>query len=170
MKVEASEIDREALKALLMAQYSLAVHSLHFWPQGEECYGYAIRTSDKGSYFAKLYDDDAWRPPNLETTMAATFRLHNECGLTFVVPALPGENGRFLQDFSHYNLMLFPYIAGTLISETEGQFIVAGALPAVDALDRVAHLVARLHDSLPCSGLTIDKPFYPTVDWRPSLN
>ena len=96
MKVEASSIDMEALKTLLMAQYRLAIHSLQFWPQGEESYGYIARTGDERSCFAKLYDDDAWRPPNLEMTMAATFRLYHDCGLTFVMPALPGENGRFV--------------------------------------------------------------------------
>lgn len=169
MKVEASQIDQEALKALLMSQYSLAVHSVQFWPQGEESYGYIVSTDNDRRYFAKLYDDEHWRPPNLETTMAATFRLYHDCGLPFVVPALPGENGRFVQELAHYNLVLFPYITGTLISETEGQFIVAGGFPAANTLDQTAHLVARLHDSLPCSGLSTCEPFHLTFNWRPAL-
>ena len=99
MKVEASDIDREALKALLVAQYNLAVHSLQFWPQGEESYGYIANTQDQKHYFAKLYDDDLWCPPDLETTMATTFRLHH-----FVLIILLTSSGALLASRPYFNL------------------------------------------------------------------
>ena len=140
MKVDSPQIDKQALRRLLKAQYGLHAAGLRFVPRGEESYGYVLETLDQSRYFVKVYE----HPPALDVRYQAAHSLRTRCGLEFVVYPHATRTGAFHTNLGEYAVALFDFVDGTMsdhsgFSDHEWQ--------------RLARLTAALHQSVECPAL-----------------
>ena len=149
MKVESSNIDKQALGLLLKKQYGLSVTTLNFVPQGEESYSYILETSANSRYFVKISE----RQPELGVRYQTAYTLHTACKLAFVVHPHATRYGEFQAGFGEYAVAVFDFIEGTVSDQTGFS----------DQLVRqAAELAATLHTSISCPML----PSLPTEQFE----
>jgi hypothetical protein len=149
MKVESSDIDKQALCQLLKAEYGLEVAALSFVPEGEESYGYVAQTSPKRHYFVKVYE----HPSDLDVRYEAANRLHTQCGLEYVVCPYETRQGRFHSELEEYAVAVFDFVEGT-VSDQSGF--------TDEDWQQAATMTALLHTSVQCSSL----PSLPTEQFE----
>lgn len=123
----------------LNVEYGLDIRHLTFFPIGEDSTGYVAETAAQARRFVKVYDER--RPPNLETVLRATHILRTQCGLDYVVSALPARGGRFDCEYGAYRVAAFPFIDGT--TPFQERFSDEEHL-------RLAAVLASLHNSGEC--------------------
>lgn len=140
MKVDSSNIDKQALRRLLKDQYGLRAAVLTFVPQGEESYGYILETLAQSRYFVKVYE----HPSELDVRYGAANRLHTQCGLEFVVYPHATRHGEFHAKLGEYAVAVFDFVDGT-VSDQSGF--------SDEEWKQVAILTASLHGSVQCPAL-----------------
>lgn len=139
MKIDSSNIDKQALCRLLKVQYGLHAAALTFVPQGEESYGYTLETT-QSRYFVKVYE----HPSELDVRYEAANRLHTQCGLEFVVHPYVTQRGEFHAKLGKYVVAVFDFVDGT-VSDQSGF--------SDEEWKQAGTLTASLHRSMQCPAL-----------------
>lgn len=140
MKVDSSNIDKQALRRLLKDQYGLRTAVLTFVPQGEESYGYILETLAQSRYFVKVCE----HPSELGVRYEAANRLHMQCCLEFVVYPHATRHGEFHANLGEYAVAVFDFVDGT-VSDQNGF--------SDEEWKQAAILTASLHGSVQCPAL-----------------
>ncbi len=151
-------IDKSALAGLLDQHYSIPVHELAYHPVGEDSEGYIARARPAGRYFVKVHGERA--RPDLARQLAIAHSLHRDCGLEFVLPALPDRSGQLLVTFGPLQVSVYEYLVGTTHYQEPFSW---------PEQDRVAVLLARLHDSARCPRLPALEAENYRLPFRPQL-
>ncbi|NLS77685.1 MAG: aminoglycoside phosphotransferase family protein [Chloroflexi bacterium] len=140
----APNLDGAALLAAIRVAYGLPAERLTFVPIGEVTEGYTVEARGGARYFAKVYGASRLARLSAERlpyTLPLACELHDKGLLPEVAYPMPTLSGALQASFGGQPLVLYPYIAGRLV--TEGDFAAAEMMP------RFAETVARLHNATP---------------------
>ena len=137
MKVEKSDLDKQALSRLLQTAYGIDVVRLEFVPKGEESYSYVASTTVGRKYFVKVHLASA--SPELEASYRFVHHLHADKGFEWAVSPYITREDQFLGTLGNYAVAVFDYLSGLSRSPSE----LSGP-----QLERFAKLVTQLHGSI----------------------
>lgn len=135
--------DLDALRALLRAEYGLALTELRRGPQGADSVTYLAEAEQP--YFIKAHDRR--RPANfgdLEQALRVTHHLGEQCRLDCAPAIRAGVTGRLLQPMEPYAIAVFEHVPGRTARE-------APLTP--DGRAALARVLAQLHQSAQCPGV-----------------
>ncbi|MEQ8674794.1 MAG: aminoglycoside phosphotransferase family protein [Aggregatilineales bacterium] len=146
----APDIDISLLKNVVEATYNLTVRELHFFPGGEDGYGYRAVTDTDATYFLKIYARElAW-----DAILQIPAWLHAQ-GFN-AVAAIPTKEDSLSIKINEFTAALYPFIHGDT----------AMALPpTTDEWREVGRTLARLHRVTPPENIACTREGFDT-SWR----
>jgi spectinomycin phosphotransferase len=155
--LERSEIPGEQIRAALHDDLGLSIAALAFLPWGADPHSasYRAETADGASYFVKL------RSGRFHTASVALPRYLHEQGVPHLIAPIPTRSGRLWAELPPYKLIVYPYVAGHDVYNTDltdEQWLAYGAT------------LRRIHDTaLPPELLSAIHEEDYTPRWRDSV-
>ena len=105
MKVD-NAFDKTELLEQLSTAYGLPLHSITFFPEGEDSYGYIVLSENGERYFAKASTSVS------SVSLHVASLLRHQCNISGVVAPLETQDGMLSISWQNFNVSLFPFIEG----------------------------------------------------------